>query len=429
MRVDNVINKIGVFSVYGFVVSIMNSTAGLHIFSALALLSFLYFYRSLAVLVKQSWAVRIIIILSGYIAIHSLYYTNLNPILERNSNPNWAHFLLIAGLPSLAIAFFLARNESHIRPVILTALIVLGVGLGLEVEWSRVLTTDFAARNLWGDRAAGETTFLAAAGLLLVLGVISRVHNIEEANLRSLAYVLLIFGGLSFLSIVVGSQTRGVWLGVGLAAIYLGLQAFKNRYGRTIVYAFFFLTLLAGAVGGLNAVDVGSLYNNRIQPVVTASQDIAENGIGALESADSPAISVRVRRWYEGFSGWAERPIFGWGGGAWPTLEERFRDGGGNKSGNFHNFYVEVLVGFGLVGLLGFLVLWLVILYHLPRALWFSSLIFFPWTLMVAVTLFFDVRIGRTDGRSLIMFMMALGIAGYLMNMWRGEGVSRTESS
>lgn len=428
MRIDNLMNNIGLFSVYGFVISITNSTAGLHVFSALALLSFVYFYRSVISLVKRSWCVRMIILLTGYMAIHSLYYTSMNPMLEGNTNPNWAHFLLVAGLPSLAIAFFLARNESHIGPVILTVILVLGVGLGLDVEWSRVLTQDFAARNLWSDRAAGETTFMAATGLLLVLGAISWAHNVQDSKLRSLSYFVLTFGALSFLSIVVGSQTRGVWLGFGLAAIYMGLLAFRNYPVKNIVYALCGLSLLAGMVGGV-VFDGMSLYKKRVYPVVTAMQDTAENGIGALEAADSAAISVRVRRWYEGVSGWAERPIVGWGGGAWPTFEERFRGGTDNKSGNFHNFYVELLVGFGLVGFLGFLVLWLVILYYLPRNVWFSSLVFVPWTLMVAVTLFFDVRIGRTDGRSLIIFMMALGIAGYLMNMWREKGVSRVGSS
>ncbi|GAB2796802.1 hypothetical protein GCM10027040_24170 [Halomonas shantousis] len=233
----------------------------------------------------------------------------------------------------------------------LAALFVQGNGLPewwLGLQGTRV---DFNIRN------AQHTSMFFGSGLL---GLVAFSHRsiyrqrlvVWRLALWSVAVTLCLAG-------IVITQTRAVWLALVIALPVMGglwLWAFRRRQDtkitrRNLVTGAAALVVLGIGTGDLAYDTVETrLEQERAVIEMLASGDIAE--------VPYSSIGIRVQTWRAASEWIAERPLVGWGSDgrslaidqtAW--LPEEIKQ----QFGHLHNYFLEVWVAYGVLGLAVFI--------------------------------------------------------------------------
>ena len=228
--------------------------------------------------------------------------------------------LLVLGYLSLTALFFMMDARQFIFPRY-----ILDAGLGYHA-----------------DRARGPFLQAVANGVALnLLGLIA-LNSFRRKRLRGvLAFIFLVALPLA----IVGTRTRAVWLSFAGSILVL-LFLSPNRRLRRACLCF----ALAGAVG-LAAVaafaDGNTSFTDRLE----------ERG----------PVMFRMAIYQAGWEMFLEKPLAGWGAAAMQTeLSKRISDFR-QEQFFFHNTYLEIVVQYGLAGLV--LYLWIVVdLFKLGRS-------------------------------------------------------------
>ncbi|WP_169304591.1 O-antigen ligase family protein [Halopseudomonas bauzanensis] len=153
------------------------------------------------------------------------------------------------------------------------------------------------------------------------------------------------------------SQTRGVWLGLGVAALFfpviLGFAYKLNRKFPTSLRK----PVLGGIIGiaALSILAAGFNLPSRVSERL-AAEDVTWESLrqaAAHETQQLSSIEVRVASW-SAAAGWImEKPFMGWGGrGSRPLIRqsELFSDEFKKNYNHLHSSYLQVLVEIGLIG-------------------------------------------------------------------------------
>ncbi|WP_323846652.1 O-antigen ligase family protein [Microbulbifer magnicolonia] len=165
---------------------------------------------------------------------------------------------------------------------------------------------------------------------------------------------------------VLYSQTRGVWLGLVVAALFLvamGLRHVIVKYGarswpRVLVITGLCVALLGALGAKFGGIVVERLgYENDTIDAVLA---------GDIEAAPYTSAGIRVHTWVDALTWIEQRPLLGWGGKGRSlviehseTMPQHLKD----TMGHLHNSYLDLQVNNGLLGtlLLLALVAWLLL--------------------------------------------------------------------
>jgi O-antigen ligase len=243
----------------------------------------------------------------------------------------------------------------------------------------------------------------------------------------------------------------GLWL-IALAILVQGLIMTQSRAAwSTAILVIPLVTILryrnrertrGFAVGLIGSVLLGgaALVVINLQTVTTRlSQEkemFAAAWRGDFEAVPSAGFGVRVHTFRFGAAKWLERPLFGWGPGSTeylishsglPQLRHSVLVEGQWKEGptwldHLHNTYLEILVGFGLVGaflmlsVLGLLVRSLVVAHRQGRVpldyAWFLT-----GTLgLMAIWSLSDFRLLHPDWRS---YWILIGGIAATFHLWK----------
>ncbi|WP_349789850.1 O-antigen ligase family protein [Chromohalobacter israelensis] len=221
---------------------------------------------------------------------------------------------------------------------------------GLE-EWRKGLEgmrTGFGIRN----KQHGSMLFGVA-----LLGLATFARRIMTSGTRWVPWRCVAWGlalGICVVAIAIG-QTRAVWLALAVsfpvAVLIVLLWARSRGLGQRV------LRPVLGGVGvGLVLVVLGGVFfgGTLSERLETESSVVAELLQGDLESVPYSSIGIRIHTWVAAGEWIAERPLVGWGGEGrglvidhtdWlpDNIKERF--------GHLHNFFLEVWVAYGLLGL------------------------------------------------------------------------------
>lgn len=422
---------------YGFCLSMGPSVAGVNVFSVLILLA-------TALAAPAFWrdvrSLPVFWLMAGflaYIVVQSLVFTHYFPALDESSNPHWTHVARTAGLISLPMGWWMARNFRHVPWLLGVAGISLAAGILTAIDIPGLMEHGLAARQYWG-RIQGEISYLSAMGLLgcwlLAIRLFLR-KPVGSLHVR-LTAPLLAVAGAAFLLALYGSQTRSTW---GATAVTLGLyvaleliRCFKRR--EALLRAGAVILVMVLAVTAVVSLDDGKAFDQRLggeSRTLDAVMDLDPERI--IEANES--LGIRVFLWIKGVEAFADRPVVGWGIGSLRRLDEDLRDRLGKRA-HFHNAYLELLVGVGIVGVL-MLAAMLVLL--LRQALKVSRMapardqfhieLACAALLLSSLTLFFEIRVGHTAGRAVMIFLLAL----LAVNLWypwqRGRPGASSRSS
>ena len=238
--------------------------------------------------------------------------------------------------------------------------------------------------------------------------------------------------GLTLMTLVgiLFGQTRAVWLAL-LVSLVVALAVVcwyaKRRYqvrlwNRTTIS----IGVVLVVAGGVVAVSFGHVLADR---VFTEDQVIAQLLSGNLDSLPYTSIGIRIHSWVAATHWIAERPWLGWGSNGrelviehTPWLPEFVKA----HFGHLHNFLLETLVNYGVLGLavMGALVAWVAVISwkawkrgDMPNDVALFALAFFFYWLVVNQ---FESYLSFWTG----IYVHNLIVAGLLTLYWRSPGGS-----
>ncbi len=194
---------------------------------------------------------------------------------------------------------------------------------------------------------------LFGAAALGLVSFTSRMWSAGRLALgRRLAWCAMLF--VCLVGLVV-TQTRGVWLAtIAASLVMLGGWAWRAWQSKQSSKASLHWSW-AAVIGVLLAIVVlTSTFHGTIERRLLAEQQVITSVIeGDWSGVPYSSVGVRIHSWRAATEWIAERPFVGWGGEgrslvmeqtAWlpDTIRQRF--------GHLHNTFLEVLVGYGLLG-------------------------------------------------------------------------------
>lgn len=160
--------------------------------------------------------------------------------------------------------------------------------------------------------------------------------------------------GLSAIAVMIG-QTRAVWLALALVLPLVLLVWFisRRRDGRPLVSRR--VLLASSAVLLVVVVGAGNLLKEPLLERLNKESSVIGMLLdGKIDEVPYTSIGIRIHSWQAAFEWIEKRPLFGWGGEARGLVmdhTEWLPDSVKDKYGHLHNYFIEIWVAYGAVGL------------------------------------------------------------------------------
>ena len=164
------------------------------------------------------------------------------------------------------------------------------------------------------------------------------------------------------------TQTRAAYLALFICALLFLVIRFRAK-PRIITRPAIPVGLLAALciIGFLVIEPAGKIIEERF---AQERQSVEMLISGDIEQLPFTSIGVRVHSWMESLHWIAKRPLTGWGLAARSDvidLAENFPDEVKADFGHLHNGYLELLIGYGLIGFIFSAVLWVTLIRRTSR--------------------------------------------------------------
>jgi O-antigen ligase len=186
-------------------------------------------------------------------------------------------------------------------------------------------------------------------------GLKSKIHTHQTGSLRS-----KIFFGLSFvlmLAALYATQSRGAWLGFGIAAL-VTLAAQSKRAAMIIVS----LVLVGGLMILAGSFDWGIVGTNAVtQRLVDALGIATISDISAIEVNDANFATIeRLAHWQVAREMWRDHLWLGAGFGNYAVIYPVYAVGRWlDPLGHAHNYLLNIGAEAGLIGIIVYLIFWI----------------------------------------------------------------------
>lgn len=233
--------------------------------------------------------------------------------------------------------------------------------------------------------------------------------------------IVLVLSCLVGFAGVLATQTRATYLGLFACGLIVVLQwikqtAFARHNNHRTVKMLVFVAVFTALILGL----VKDIEHGRL---AVARADINTLITSNLNELPFGSVGIRVHSWTESLNWIAQRPVTGWGHEARLDVisqADHFPEDIKNRFGHLHSGYLELLLGFGAIGLVFVVVFWIVVLKRIrlaaSRELYafafygsalflvmnlFESL-FFYWSGLFAMSLFLAAGYSQYLARNLV---------------------------
>ena len=322
----------------------------------------------------------------------------------------------------LPLAWWTGGTRAGARRMLTIAFLGLITAILLDPNLIHSLTGLLSGRRVDFDihNAQHGALFFGLALLFCLCSFSLRNQNEPDSNW---VYALLFLAGLISLLGLVGTQTRATFVGLFACSFVALVQGVQHRYHfgqnrRSTAKSFF---VLAVAVGLLTWAAKDILYDRVVRENTTLQVLLT----GDLEDLPFGNIGIRIHSWAEALKWIAERPVTGWGRKARIDviqLSDRFPDDIKARFGHLHNGYLEILVGFGAVGLIFLCILWVVLLKRIKLAASKDLYAFALYSsVFILVLNMFESFFVKSSGEFAISLFMAAGYSQYLAKSLNGE--------
>ncbi|WP_240470553.1 O-antigen ligase family protein [Halomonas halocynthiae] len=263
-------------------------------------------------------------------------------------------------------------------------------------------------------------------GVILMALVILAPRLLRDGKWRLLrggAWVFVLVFAL--VGVLVG-QTRAVWLGLALAMplvlIAWTVYHWIKRGGAPLRWIGA-ISLVAVLVIGLAVALLGKPVANRL----AAESDVVEQVVsGQFDSIPYTSIGIRINTWRAGVEWIAERPMVGWGGeGRSLAIKhtEWLPDDVKAEFGHLHNYFLEMWVAYGLLGLAVIFALTVWIGYGCWRS-WRAGVLPGDLALFGAAFFIYWVVVNQFESYNSFwtgVYMHNLVVGGLVTHIWRWQ--------
>ena len=231
-----------------------------------------------------------------------------------------------------SVAFFLAAGVLEAAYGILArALYPAGVNLGVQVSWNftePIPYGTFEEGNLFGSHTASWAIIL-----LMILFGAERVRDSRKRQLLRMAAL-----GVLLIALLL-SLSRAAWIMFLVGAMLVVIFEYRNAWAQWNRF------LLALVLAPLLAFGVLA-----IAPYLPASLPFVNRLQSFLNLGFDATFSARLQDWSLALADWSQRPITGWGPGAFYAIHGMLRA----HPAWISNLTVRLLHETGVIGLLAF---------------------------------------------------------------------------
>lgn len=371
-----------------------------------------------------------------YILIYASWATHEFP--ETSESQRTAAFIWIYWLLFIPVAWQIFRHQQHLNTLLLILAASLLTRILVNLNWADTGHLFTSERTGFG---LAETVFAPIAGHI-VLGfmllaprlLIRQAHTQKWQSMLKISVWVL--GIVIFLESLILSQTRGAWLAAALVFPLALLVRYNNWLRNQTILSIknlFVLLIIVGIAGLFIYKNSSTIWTRVNSEQVQSEPQVVKKQLEGQEVLMTSSIGYRKILWGIGWRKWGERPFFGWGPGttelllkqeAHPLLSQslKLKDGSIETlhMSHLHNLYLELLVRFGMVGALPFVVLPLMLLNSVRKARlearvpWdYACLLFAGWGFM-AIMVFFDFQLFKYAWRNYCVIWAALTYAVHL---------------
>jgi O-antigen ligase len=205
---------------------------------------------------------------------------------------------------------------------------------------------------------------LPLALALVVWGLTGKLnhHSARPALIFSLPALGLLLAGLF------ASQSRSAWLGFAAAAVVI--LAVRSRRMVALLAVLVLLAALSGLAGAfqtaasqLDAGPAGQAYGIIAGRLVSALDIISIRDISTIEVTDANFATLeRLAHWQAAREMWRDRPWLGVGFGNYEVIYPAYAPGRWlDPLGHAHNYLLNLGAETGLVGMIAYLIFWILI--------------------------------------------------------------------
>lgn len=252
-------------------------------------------------------------------------------------------------------------NDNNKRRLIIFASLVLSfiVTAFCDIYTNNTLSLALSGQRIdYGMHNAQFTSMLSIIVCMLTIYILSKT----AINRRLVKVCVYALGGfiIAFaLFSLYASQSRQVWLAVVVIVSLVPIVLWGTKHVKKLVIAY---SLIVCTLLGILQIDS---INQR---VLRESSVISSLLQGDWNNIPMTSIGIRVNSWFEASKWIIERPILGSDFNAIPYVTrtaEKFQTTKLQGYGHLHNYFLEVLVAFGVIGLIFLIVFYREILINI----------------------------------------------------------------
>lgn len=413
----------GLAALYVFMLFFQLNTTIAYIGLILMMLAFIFQMSRWLPVLKKDPVVYWFVLISVYMLLHAVWAAHVFPetrLSQKDALKNWMNCLMF-----IPVGWQLWRHMKHINRLLL----VLAAGLMIRIV-KQFDVGQFAERLLELNLGLNPITFglfmgIAVLGLLLLAPRLNDRLPADKKRLRFFVWSLWLIGLLVFLEYLILSQTRAAWLAAvlvfPLALVFRYWAWMQTQFSFSRVLIVMAPLILAGLFIQLNS----SFISSRIHEESEVRQTLTDHDFKAIPST---SIGHRLILWKIGLQKWSERPLLGWGTGTTEYLLNQVQDSrlqapdGGNRYSHLHNYYLEVMLRLGLLGVLMFGGLTVVLVAGVWRAYSKGAIPFdyacflLAGSAFTAIWSFFDFELFKYAWRNFSVIWLGLLYSVWLIN-------------
>lgn len=239
-------------------------------------------------------------------------------------------------------------DGSNKRRLILFSSLVLSfiIAAFFDMYTNNTLSLALAGYRIdYGMHNAQFTSMLSVVVCMLTIYILSKV-SIENKSVRVSIYALGSCVIAFALFSLYASQSRQVWLAVVVVLSVAPIVLFGTKHIKKLAIAYSLLICIL----------IGLFQINSVQQRVLAESSVISTLLeGDWDNIPMTSIGIRVNSWIEAGKWIVERPILGSDFNAISYVtrtSEKFQAAWLQGFGHLHNYYLEVFVAFGLVGVI-----------------------------------------------------------------------------
>lgn len=367
--------------------------------------------------------------LTAYILIQTPLAVHRYPALAENHYPDWTDLLAISGLASVVFGWWISRFPRLIPKLLAITGAGMAIGVARGIQWQNLLESGMGVRRDWGYLPEEVGLF---AGMTLLGAVVMFLRSLGNGALPRRRRVVSGVGWLAAAAaagiVLYGTQTRALWIGSAVLILICVLwhvsSAIRHRTGTRSAAAA--AVAIAITLFGLIQLDGAERLERRLDRTGdTISALIALDREKVLQT--NPSLGERLNMWVEAMRAFTHHPVAGWGIGAKVVTDSLAELHVGWRQPQYHNLYLEFLLGLGAVGFGLFMAVCTTLvspLLHRPRVPKSIHHILTLTTSLCAFAFMFELQVGNASGRAVTVWLMAfLASLAFLQRKRSGNAV------